>query len=65
MIQDEITKHMFLMIQDEITYVREKWGRFEGKCGGAFPKSSCITRLVFMTITNTTMRTYNVRESLV
>ena len=34
MIQDEITKHMFLMIQDEITYVREKWGRFEGNCGG-------------------------------
>ncbi|GJT04226.1 zinc finger, CCHC-type containing protein [Tanacetum coccineum] len=26
---------------DEITYVREKWGRFEGNCGGAIPKSSC------------------------
>ena len=57
MIRDEITKHMFLMIQDEITYVREKWGHFEGNCGGAIPKSSCRTRLVFMTITNTTMRT--------
>ena len=25
MIQDEIAKHMFLMIQYEITYVREKY----------------------------------------
>nr|GEU99922.1 gibberellin 3-beta-dioxygenase 1 [Tanacetum cinerariifolium] len=42
---------------DEITYVKEKWGRFEGNCGGAIPKSSCSFRLVLMTITGMTMRT--------
>ena len=57
-IQDELWKYMFLMIQDEITYVREKWGRFEENCGGAIPKSSCRTRLVLMTMTGTTMRTW-------
>ena len=57
-IQDQIWKYMFLMIYDEITYVREKWGRFEGNCGGAIPKSSCRTRLVLMTMTGTTMRTW-------
>ena len=30
----------------------------KGIVGGAIPKSSCRTRLVFMTITNTTMRTW-------
>nr|GEW88383.1 isochorismate synthase, chloroplastic [Tanacetum cinerariifolium] len=45
MIQDEIAKHMLLMIHDEITYVRKKWGRFKRKCeGDAIPKSSCRTR---------------------
>ncbi|GJS15686.1 reverse transcriptase domain-containing protein [Tanacetum coccineum] len=47
----------FENIMDETTYVREKWGRFEGNCDGAIPKSSCRTRLVLMTITGMTMRT--------
>nr|GEU72512.1 Pol polyprotein [Tanacetum cinerariifolium] len=42
----------------EITYVREKWSRFEGNCEGAIPKSSCRTRLVLITMTGTTMRTW-------
>nr|GEX12105.1 putative EF-hand domain pair, reverse transcriptase, RNA-dependent DNA polymerase [Tanacetum cinerariifolium] len=34
--------------EDEITYMRKKWGHFEGNYRGAIPKRSCKTRLVFM-----------------
>jgi hypothetical protein len=33
-IQDETAKHMSLMVQDEITYVRKKLSRFEGNYVG-------------------------------
>ncbi|GJW53093.1 pol polyprotein [Tanacetum coccineum] len=48
--------HVNVLKTDEITYVREKWGRFEGNCGGAIPKSSCRTRLVLSSRTSRLLR---------
>ncbi|GJY05338.1 hypothetical protein Tco_0371278 [Tanacetum coccineum] len=54
--EEKAVENYVIIDQDDIT-MREKWGRFEGNCGGAIPKSSCRTRLVLMTMTGTTMRT--------